>query len=85
MHPGERAVLLRLCELEAKEVINACDCKKLGYVVDLIIDECQGRIEAIVIPRGREILRDLWRRGGVCDPLPVREEDRAGHHPGGDP
>ena len=52
MHPGERAVLLRLCELEAKEVINTCDCKKLGYVVDLIIDERQGRIEAIVIPRG---------------------------------
>ena len=42
---------MRLCELEAKEVINACDCKKLGYVVDLIIDECQGRIEAIVIPQ----------------------------------
>ena len=32
---------MRLCELENKEVINACDCKKLGYVVDLIIDECK--------------------------------------------
>ena len=42
---------MRLCELENKEVINACDCKKLGYVVDLIIDECKGCIEALVIPR----------------------------------
>ncbi len=42
---------MRLCELQDKEVINACDCKKLGYVVDLIIDECNGCIEAIIIPK----------------------------------
>lgn len=42
---------MRLCEFEEKEVINACDCRKLGYVVDLIIDECSGCIEAIVIPK----------------------------------
>ena len=29
---------MRLCELEEKEVINACDCKRLGFVADLIID-----------------------------------------------
>lgn len=42
---------MRLCELENKEVINACDCKKLGYVEDLIIDECNGTIEALIIPK----------------------------------
>ena len=42
---------MRLCELQDKEVINACDCKKLGYVVDLIINECNGCIEAIIIPK----------------------------------
>lgn len=42
---------MRLCELENKEVINTCDCRKLGYVVDLVIDECKGRIEALVIPK----------------------------------
>ena len=46
---------MRLCELENKEVINACDCKKLGYVVDLIIDECKGCIEALVIPKGGKL------------------------------
>ena len=27
------AAAVRLCELEDKEVINTCDCKKLGYIV----------------------------------------------------
>ena len=30
-----------------KEVINCCDCKKLGYIDDLIIDDCKGCIEAL--------------------------------------
>ena len=46
---------MRLCELEDKEVINACDCKKLGYIADLIIDECKGCIEAIVVPKAGEL------------------------------
>ena len=33
---------MRFRELQDKEVINACDCCKLGYVVDLVIDECRG-------------------------------------------
>lgn len=42
---------MRLCEFQEKEVINACDCKKLGYVADLVIDECKGCIEAIIVPK----------------------------------
>ena len=30
---------VRLSEWKKKEVINCCDCKKLGYIEDLIIDE----------------------------------------------
>ena len=41
---------MRLCELREKEVINTCDCKRLGYVVDLVFDSCTGQIEAIVVP-----------------------------------
>ena len=36
---------VRLSEWKKKEVINCCDCKKLGYIEDLIIDECKGCIE----------------------------------------
>ena len=39
---------VRLSEWKKKEVINCCDCKKLGYIEDLIIDECKGCIEALV-------------------------------------
>lgn len=46
---------MRLCELEDKEVINACDCKKLGYIADLIVDECKGCIEAIVVPKAGKL------------------------------
>ena len=43
---------VRLSEWKKKEVINCCDCKKLGYIEDLIIDECKGCIEALVVPDG---------------------------------
>ncbi len=42
---------MRLKDFEQKEVINACDCKKLGNVSDLIFDECSGCIQSIIVPR----------------------------------
>ena len=39
---------MRFCELKCKEVVNACDGKRLGYIVDLILDDC---IDAIIIPK----------------------------------
>lgn len=54
---------MRFRELQDKEVINACDCCKLGYVVDLVIDECKGDIEAIIIPKGGKFLRAIRRWG----------------------
>ncbi len=41
---------MRLCELREKEVINLCNCKKLGCVMDLILDLHKGCIEAIIVP-----------------------------------
>lgn len=41
---------MRVCELREKEVINVCNCKRLGNPVDLVFDACSGCIEAIVIP-----------------------------------
>lgn len=41
---------MRLCELREKEVINTCDCKRLGCVTDVVIDLCRGSVEAIIIP-----------------------------------
>ena len=43
---------MRLCELEEKEVIN---------VADLIIEECTGRIEALIVPKSGKLC------GFFCD------------------
>ena len=39
-----------MCELRKKEVINMCDCKSLGYIIDLELNICSGCLEAIIIP-----------------------------------
>lgn len=41
---------MRFCNLTEKEVINVCDCKCLGNVHDLDIDECDGTIRALIVP-----------------------------------
>ena len=41
---------MRLCELKQKEVINICDCRRLGYVGDVDFDVCTGRILALIVP-----------------------------------
>ena len=41
---------MRFCDLTEKELINVCDCKCLGNVHDLDIDECDGRIRALIVP-----------------------------------
>lgn len=41
---------MRICELKQKEVINANDCKRLGFVGDVDFDMCTGCIVAIIVP-----------------------------------
>lgn len=41
---------MRICDLKQKEVINECDCKRLGFVNDVLFDECSGCIQAIIVP-----------------------------------
>lgn len=41
---------MRICELKQKEVINACDCKRLGFVGDVDFDICTGCMLAIIVP-----------------------------------
>lgn len=40
----------RYCCFRCKEVINVCDGCRLGYVSDLEIDTCCGKILSIIIP-----------------------------------
>lgn len=52
---------MRFCELECKEVINVTDCKCLGNVRDLIFDECDGCIKALIIPGPAKLLGCMGR------------------------
>ena len=36
--------------IREKQVINACDGRRLGYVTDVEFDACGGRISAIIVP-----------------------------------
>lgn len=39
-----------LTGLTEKQVVNLCDGKILGYIVDFMVDICNGRLTAIVLP-----------------------------------
>ena len=36
-------------ELRKKEVVNMRDCRKLGHVVDIDLDECNGCVRRIKV------------------------------------
>lgn len=41
---------MRVCELREKEVINVCDCRRLGHVIDVEFDPQTGCICQLIIP-----------------------------------
>lgn len=47
---------LSFCELRAKEVVNICDGKKMGNIIDLIFDCSCARITGIVVPGEKTFL-----------------------------
>ncbi len=40
------------CDLREKEVINLCDGTRLGCPCDFEFNSCDGRIVALIVPRG---------------------------------
>ena len=46
----DRGKFMRLCELRDKEVINICSGRRLGCIVDVEINICNGEVEAVIIP-----------------------------------
>lgn len=41
---------MRISDLKRMEVINICDGKRLGFVADMEIDRCSGRLTALIVP-----------------------------------
>lgn len=52
---------LRLGELRYREVINAANGERLGYVSDVMIDGGTGRITALVVPGPAKLFGLLGR------------------------
>lgn len=42
--------MMRFTKLRQKEVVNCLDGKRLGFICDLIVDECEGCICSIIVP-----------------------------------
>ena len=51
--------MVRISDLENRDVININDGRRMGNVVDLELDLESGRIKAIVVP-GTQRLLGLW-------------------------
>ncbi|MBR4745300.1 MAG: YlmC/YmxH family sporulation protein [Clostridia bacterium] len=47
---------ISFCELRIKEVVNVCDGKRLGNIVDLVFDTSCARVTGIVVPGERTFL-----------------------------
>lgn len=47
---------LSFCEMRAKEVVNICDGKKMGNIIDLIFDSSCARITGLVVPAEKSFL-----------------------------
>ena len=41
---------MRLYDLKEKEVINVCDCRRLGFVSDVVFEFPSGHIAAFIVP-----------------------------------
>ena len=50
---------LSFCELRAKEVVNMCDGKRLGNIIDMTFCSKTGVVTGIVVPYGKGLFSIL--------------------------
>jgi len=48
--------MFRVSDLRNKDIINAIDGKKLGYIKDIEMDLHEGKIRALILPGNRSFL-----------------------------
>lgn len=53
---------MRLSDLQSKDVISIVDGKRIGNIIDIMIEEKTGRIEALVVEPNRFILNVFSNR-----------------------
>lgn len=55
------------CDMRQKEVVNLCDGVRLGCPIDFEFNVCDGRITAIIVPRGSGVF-GIFRTGDIVIP-----------------
>ena len=58
---------MRYCAFRQKTVINIIEGRQLGYISDIIFDECTGKICSLVVP-GCSGVKNLFRPKGFIIP-----------------
>lgn len=86
---------MRMSELKCAEVINICDCRRLGFVGDIDFDPCTGQIKCLIVPgpgcfcgflgHEKEIIipfEDVCQIGNdiILVKLEDKEKDKDKHH-----
>ncbi|OYD06631.1 YlmC/YmxH family sporulation protein [Paludifilum halophilum] len=54
--------MIKISDLQSKDVVNISDGRKLGQIHDLEVDLRQGQVKALVVP-GESRLFGLWSGG----------------------
>ena len=47
---------LTFCELRTKEVVNICDGKRLGNIIDMVFDTTCARVTGIIVPAEKSFM-----------------------------
>ena len=72
----------RFQELRDKEVIHVCEGTRLGYVNDLVIDICCGRVTALIVPGPCRFLGLFGREDDYVIPWLCMQAHRRRSDPG---
>ena len=68
--------MIKISELQAKDVVNVSDGRKLGQIYDLEIDLRLGKVKSLIIPWGIPSVRPVHRRERMGDSLESDCTDR---------
>lgn len=60
--------MFRAMKLRQLEVISVTDARRLGFVRDVDINESNGSVTALIVPKGNGFLERLFRRGEYVIP-----------------
>ena len=60
---------ITFCGLRAKEVVNICDGKRMGNIIDIVFDSCSFRVTGIVVPSEKTFFSFFKSNPDICIPF----------------